>query len=195
MDDKKIFSLLLDSIKQDDKKTYFHFVSIKRTSRISDPSILTSIDSYKANYASLKKMINEHGIEVSQLKQTLRQVKETIQLLNCSSVFDLTYPLMITATLGFLHSLNSFIVFFLSKETDPFNTFAYSSLGTVSVLIAAFCVYRNNRKVIREARLQRLKNYLEDFIEDSKIEISLNLERDELVTLEAPAQVELELTT
>lgn len=80
MDDKKVYALLLDSIRQDDKKNYFHFVSIKRTSRISDLSISTSIDSYKANYFSFKKTISDHRIELSQLKQAHRQVKETIQL-------------------------------------------------------------------------------------------------------------------
>lgn len=180
MDDKKIYALLLGSIKQDDKKAYFHFVSVKRTSRISELSISKSVDSYKVNYYRFKKVINDNRIGINQINQTLRQVKETIQLINCSTSFDLMYPLTITSAFGFIASLESFFVFFYSKETDYFKAFAYSTFGTISILITAFCVYRNSLKILREARLQRLKNYLEDFIEDCKQESNLSLKHDEV---------------
>lgn len=191
MDDKKIYALLLDSIEQDDKKTYFQFASIKRTSRISNPSISTSIDSYKVNYASFKETISEHAIVVTQLKQTLRHVKETIQLINCSTVFDLTYPSIVSTGLIVPSALLIYAISNLS-EMQVINTNKQALIGAAALLSTAFCVYRNSRKVLREARLQRLKNYLEDFIEDSKQEQSLSIECDELVKPEAFAQAELD---
>lgn len=92
----------------------------------------------------------------------------------------------------------SFLVLFVISNLSGkqlFDNNEQAIFGVIALLSTVFCTYRNSRKVLREARLQRLKNYLEDFIEDSKQEQNLKIERDEVVMLESPAQVELELTT
>ena len=58
MNDAELIELLLDAVKQDDKKNYFGFVRVRSNSKLSPENIALTSASFDENYKRVKSILD-----------------------------------------------------------------------------------------------------------------------------------------
>lgn len=161
MNDAALIELLLDSVKQDDKRKYFGFAKVRSNSKMNIENIAITCASFDENYKRVKCILDGAGIDKQHLRYLKAKVSEGGFFTELSTSFDLYNG----ALASFMSSI--LIITILIDNGGPDGVWWVSACLSTFVLAAVtFSLVRRSQTNSQNIRLQRLKNYLEIYLDN-----------------------------
>lgn len=161
MNDAELIELLLDAVKQDDKKNYFGFVRVRSNSKLSPENIALTSASFDENYKRVKCILDGACVDKQYLRYLRGKMVDGGYFTELSTSFDLYNG----AFTGFLASILAIII--LIDNGGPEGVWWVKACLSTAVLGAAsFSLFRRSQTNAQKVRLLRLKNYLDTYLDN-----------------------------
>lgn len=161
MNDAELIELLLEAVKQDDKKKYLGFSQVRSNRNLSTDNIAFTSDSFDENYKQVKDVLDDAGVDKQHLRYLRGKILDGGYFTELSTLFDL-YNGPLT---GFLASILAIII--LIDNGGPEGIWwVKASLSAAVLGAASFSLFRRSQTNAQKIRLLRLKNYLDIYLEN-----------------------------
>ena len=158
MDDKELLDLLCDCVKQDDKRNYSGYVKVSSNSKLKISNIEKTCLLFDENFERVKCVLDGAGIG----KQEIIHIKGRVEEGELLTELSTSYDFYSGALIGFFSSI--LLIVFTYKSVEP--TWIAGSLSVIVLAAVAFSQYRQSQTNNQKVRLQRLKNYLNIYLEN-----------------------------
>jgi hypothetical protein len=161
MNDAELIDLLLDVVKQDDKRNYFGFVKVRSNSKMSPENIVVTSASFDENYKRIKCIIDGANLDKKYLRYLKGKLMEGGFFTELSTSFDLYNG----ALAGFFASILAIIIF-IDNSGPKGIWWVKAFLTTVVLGAASFSLFRRSQTNAQKVHLQRLKSYLDVYLDN-----------------------------
>ena len=161
MKDSELIDLLLEAVKQDDKRNYFDFVTVRSNSKMSLENIELTSDNFDGNYQRVKCVLDGASLDKRYLRYLRGKMTEGGLFTELAQSFDYYNG----AIVGFVASLFA-LVTYLANGGEQGMWWVKAVLSAIVLGAASFSLYRRAQTNTQNIRLQRLKNYLDIYLDN-----------------------------